>query len=222
MGETEYSLFASDFSRELVDPWAGIKAGYTPLSPEATEATIYIRDNATGSYTPLVTPNDVEPPGAEFGTPGSAQEAPRVLTATPDLSHALFRSRYALTRNAHLEVERDTKENLYEWSGGRLQLVNVLPDGTPSEGVARRSERMWRQMLSSDGSRVFFDAHIKGYLGDEEAGLFMRDTASGTTVEVDAPAPGAPRPAHLDAEFQLVSTDGSKAFFLDEEPLTAD
>ncbi len=220
--QTEYSLFSSDFSRELVDPWAGIKAGYTPLSPEATEATIYIRDNANGSYTPLVTPNNVEPSGAEFGTPGSAQEAPRVLAATPDLSHVLFLSRYALTRNAHLEVERDTKENLYEWSGGHLQLVNILPDGTPSEGVARRSERMLRQMFSSDGSRVFFYARVTGYGGEQEGGLFMRDTASGTTVEVDAPAPGAPRPARLDAEFQVASADGSKAFFLDDEPLTAD
>jgi hypothetical protein len=220
--QTEYSLFSSDFSHELVDPWVGIKAGYTPLSPEATEATIYIRDNATGSYTPLVTPNDVEPPGAEFGTPGSAQEAPRVLAATPDLSHVLFLSRYKLTRNAHLEVENDSKENLYEWSDGRLQLVNVLHDGEATDGVAKQSEAQWRQSFSSDGSRVFFDAHVEGYPEEDEAGLFMRDTASGTTVEVDAPAPGAPRPAHLDAQFQLASTDGSKAFFLDDEPLTAD
>ena len=49
--------------------------------------------------------------------------------------------------------------------------------------------------------------------------LYMSDTATGETVQVDAPEPGVPA-GSLQSQFQLASVTGSKVFFLDGEPLT--
>ena len=51
----------------------------------------------------------------------------------------------------------------------------------------------------------------------------MRDTRTEQTVQVNAPAPGVSPPSvENSARFQIASADGSKVFFLDEEPLTLD
>ena len=47
------------------------------------------------------------------------------MGASSDLSHVVFESEQALTSNA-VEGEPN-RQNLYEWSGGQLQLVSVLP-----------------------------------------------------------------------------------------------
>jgi hypothetical protein len=61
---SEYKFFSSDLSLGLVEP-----KGETPLSPEASEQTIYLRDDAGGGYLPLVTAANV-PPGTKFGGQG--------------------------------------------------------------------------------------------------------------------------------------------------------
>ena len=56
------------------------------------------------------------------------------MTATPDLGHVLLASPHAFTPEAVFEkscVERE-QWNLYEWGAGQLQLVNILPDGQPT------------------------------------------------------------------------------------------
>lgn len=50
----------------------------------------------------------------------------------------------------------------------------------------------------------------------------MRDTVTGKTLQVDAPAPGVPSPPADKARFQVASVDGSKVLFTAEEPLTLD
>jgi hypothetical protein len=206
--QDEYTFFSSDLSRAIAEPY-----GDALYSPEATEQTPYVRDTETGSYLPLVTANDVVP-GVKFGEPRSPED-PKVIAVTQDFSHILFRSRFALTSNA---VEAGSG-NLYEWSGGRLQLVNVLPDGTASEGafLGGSNGKETRNAFSGDGSHVFFQIGLFG-----EAALDERDTVTGQTVEVDAPAPGVSQPPANKASFQIASVDGSKVFFLDEEPLTLD
>ncbi len=199
--ETEYIFFSSDLSRALVEP-----GGETPLSPEATETTPYVRDDSSGSYTPLLTAGDVIP-GAKFGPPQRLKfgnEDAKVVAVTPDLSHVLFLSLYALTSNA---VQATQRSNLYEWSEGRLQLVNVLPDGTANPGEAALGGgtgvgQNTRNAFSSDGSRVFFT------LGSKE--LYMRDTVTGKTLKMPIPA------GDLDTEFQIASADGSKVFYMGE------
>ncbi len=193
--ESEYTFFSPDLSQALVEPY-----GDTPLSPEATQQTLYIRDNAHGSYVPLVTAGNV-PPGTEFGpfSPPNQSQGPTALAVTPDLSHVVIESPFALTSNA-IKQEFEFL-NLYEWSGGLLQLVNVLPDHTANIGAELGSTGTQgpigddtRHALSSDGSRVFFQE------GRPNSGLYMRDTVAGRTVKVDAPAPGvSPAPVEQGA-----------------------
>ncbi|HWX44382.1 MAG TPA: hypothetical protein VNY52_03560 [Solirubrobacteraceae bacterium] len=209
----EYTFFSSALSRAIVEPF-----GTALYSPEATAQTPYVRDTESGSYLPLLTASDVVP-GVKFGGPRSPENA-QVVAVTPDLSHILLRSSFALTSNAVKAGSSAGLENLYEWSGGRLQLVNELPDHTVSEGAEFGGglflAKDTTNAFSSDGSRVFFDTQEDGNP------LYMRDTVTGQTVEVDAPVPGvSPPPAHK-ADFQIASVDGSKVFFLDEEPLTLD
>ncbi len=133
----EYQLFSPDLLHALVDP-----LGETPLSPEATEETPYLRDDDTATcepppktcYTPLVDPADV-PPGTKFGSeekPGEVvlERGPRLVAATPDLSHVVLHS------NVLGEVE---------WSVGRLQNVPV-PVG---------NQNNVRRAISDDGLRIF-------------------------------------------------------------------
>jgi hypothetical protein len=80
----EYLLFSPDLSLAAVQPQGH---GTPPLSPEATERTLYLRDDLNGSFSPLVTPANV-PPGTTFGGEGlgrSADEEMQFLAATPDL-----------------------------------------------------------------------------------------------------------------------------------------
>ncbi len=112
--ESEYRFFSDDLSVGLVEP-----AGETPLSPAASERTLYRRE-VNGEYTPLVTAANV-PPGTEF----SNNRLVVFGGATPDLSHVILSSTQALTAG----FVSHEKESLYEWSGGQLRLASVLPDG---------------------------------------------------------------------------------------------
>lgn len=196
----EFLAFSPSLSSALVEP-----PGDTPLAPEASEKTVYVRDDTTESYLPLVTAANV-PAGTAFGGAGFSRQV-HGLAATPDFSHVLLESEVPLTSNAVRG-----KENLYEWSNGTLTLVSVLKDGTPVEGanLGANSHNI-RHALSNDGSRVFF----KG-----DSGLYMRDTVSGQTVQVDAPEAGIAAPGG-NPTFQFASADGGTVFFLDGEPLTA-
>jgi hypothetical protein len=201
----EYGFFSNDLSRAVVEPF-----GPTPLSPEATEKTLYLRDDGTGGYLPLVSAGDV-PAGTKFGN----KVFP--VVGTPDLSHILLRSE---EKTALTGIPVTARGNIYEWSGGRLQLVNVLEDGTAS-GPAHvgESEYNTRNALSSNGSVVFWEAE-NTIPGDDS--LYMRDMVTGKTVQVDAPAPGVSPSPTPRARFQIANADGSEVFFLDEDPLTTD
>jgi hypothetical protein len=219
-GIREYQAFSSDLSQGLVEPELD-----TPLSPEATERTIYLRNNDTGSYLPLVTPANV-PPGTRFGPlhpEGSGQDdGVDALIGTPDLSHVLLASPQALTSDAPtLPRAQGRESNIYEWAGGRLTLVSILPGGEPDEEGADVGERSVsvRHALSNDGSRVFWQP---SHESEGRLPLYMRDIVTGQTVKVDATAPGVPAAPRFTARFQIASADGSKVFFLENAPLTAD
>jgi DNA-binding beta-propeller fold protein YncE len=200
----EYRFFSPDLSLALVEP-----AGREPplLSPEATQNTMYLRDNATDTYLPLVTGANA-PPGTSFG------EHLRFLGATPDLSHVVFHSTVALTQSP-------SGAGLYEWSGGRLTLVSLLPGGAtlghePELGYYNVAARA----ISNDGSRVIFTTpSSEAFRGH----LYMRDTlGEGQTIQLDA-AQGVPEPVGGgSAQFQTASSDGSRVFFTDKQRLTAD
>jgi hypothetical protein len=202
----EYQFFTPDLSIALVEPWGATPFSEPPLAPEATQKTIYVRDNTSGTYVALVTEANV-PTGTQFG--GQIH----FLSATPDLSHVVLRSAVALT-------PPPSGPGLYEWAGGRLQFVSLLPDGktVASEAELGFDGHVLAHAVSSDGSRIIWTSK------DENSGaghLYMRDTAKGATIQLDA-AQGTGEPEIGSAQFQTASSDGSRVFFTDRQQLTAD
>ncbi len=199
----EYQFFTPDLSLALVEPWGGTALSEPPLAPGATQKTIYIRNDAAGTYLPLVTEANV-PPGTHFGL------KLRFYGATPDLSHVLFRSTVGLTAG-------QSGPGLYEWAHGELQLVSVLPGGTAAgEAELGFAGHVLAHAISNDGTRIIWTNKLAG------AGhLYMRDSATGQTIQLDA-AQGLAEPPIGSAEFQTASGDGSKVFFTDKQRLTPD
>lgn len=202
----EYRLFSPDLSYALVQPFGP----FTALSPEATERTPYIRDNASSTYRPLLTAANV-PLGTEFGGSQARSFGPvDVVGATPDLRHVLMRTEeLALTPVS-------VTDGLYEWSGGRLQLVDLLPEGEgggPVEGLLGHHNEDVQHAVSDDGSRVFWEG-----IGGEHH-LYLRDTAKEQTLKLDAVQSGS-GVGLVEPLFQIASADGSKVFFTDEQHLT--
>jgi hypothetical protein len=208
---SEYRFFSTSLSAGLVQPW-----GETALSANATERTLYIRDNATGEYLPLVTSSNV-PVGTKFGN-GLA-----FVSATPDLSHVVLESEEPLTPSAV-----GAGRQLYEWAHGELQLVSVLPDGTAApEGAALgftaqepalgRSSAVVAHAISNDGSRVVWTS----LEGGKALHLYVRDTTTGKTVQADAPQGGEGLGTGANDRFQTASSDGSKVFFTSQARLAS-
>jgi DNA-binding beta-propeller fold protein YncE len=216
---SEYLDFSPDLSVGLVEP-----PGLTPLSPQATEKTPYLRD-ANGEYTPLVTAANV-PPGTKFGQlragGQAALGAASFVGASPDLSHDVLSSSQPLVEGI---AETEGRENLFEWFAGSLRLVSVLP-GPSGKAVTEEGgsatlgdlagDYNVRHAVSDDGSRVFWDG-ADGVGGP----LYVRDVVKGETVELDTPEAGA-QGGSGKARFETASSDGSKAFFADESRLTPD
>ena len=93
------------------------------LSKEATEHTPYLRDSATGAFTPLVTPaDDTTNPFIPFGeetTEGQCRKVtcgPQFRGAAPDLTHIIL-AQGTSTHAAPL-LQGTPANSLYEWAGG--------------------------------------------------------------------------------------------------------
>jgi hypothetical protein len=205
----EWQFFSSDFALGLVTPPSEI-----PLSPQATEETIYLRHNPTcasepaGCFEPLVSP-------ANNTANSHTANALAFKGATPDLHHVVIFSDQPL-------IAGGPQAGLYEWTAGKLALVSILPSGTPaSESVSLGGggvAEMASTAISHDGSRVVYRTNglIPGH-------LYMRDVAKAETLQVDEPNANAPK-AGFEAlpDFKTASADGSKIFFTDARRLTED
>jgi hypothetical protein len=163
-------------------PGSGAPAGYRD----------YYRRGAGGTFESVLTAADLS------HTPlGPTQFELRLVAATPDLAHVVLSSCAALTAEA-TEVTApegcdSADQNLYEWSGGALTSINLLPGestATPGAEISGPSGA-----ISSDGSRVYFT------VGEA---LYLRD---GTTTKPVLEAPGG--------EFVGASDDGSVAYLID-------
>jgi len=210
----EYKLFDSELSRALLAPRSA-----TPLSPEASERTPYLREEGEPAvFRPLVTGKEGYanvPDGTEFGGKDTEALGPVAIRgAGRDLSHVVIQSSIPLAEGA----PPAPNEALYEWAGGDLALVSVLPDseeGGEAVGALLGGKLSTRNAVSEDGSRVLWTAR-------STLGLYMRDTTSGESGRLDVKQAGAggvktPRP-----QFQGASADGTVIFFSDEQQLTED
>ncbi len=207
----EYQQFSPDISMAVVEPW-----GATPLSTNATERTPYVRNNASGTYLPLVTEANV-PAGTEFGGSDVEEHASELhyVTATPDLSHIVLTSQVALTPEAKASRH---ERNLYEWDAGHLQLVDILPNGEAlseeDNGGASLGGTVTLgygpfgstgRAISSDGRWIAWTDGRPYGTAPSYKGLFVRDMVGGRTFRVGGRS----------ALFQTMSSDGSKVFFLE-------
>jgi hypothetical protein len=214
---SEYRVFSSELTTALVQP-----EGSTPLSEVQganAERTPYIRE-ANGKFKALVTSENV-PPGTEFL---GEEPQPQIfvggvlaLTATPDLRDVILASPQDLDTTHAFESQGN--QSLYEWFNGASHLVSVLPSETPAAEAGLISElgfkgKSVRGALSSDGSRVFFEAGPPRH-------LYVRDVDRGETVQIDVPDPGVAAGSGQPA-FQVASEDGRVVYFTDEQRLTVD
>jgi hypothetical protein len=214
---SEYQQFSSDLSQAEVQP-----EGATPLSQQASERTPYLRQNADGEYTPLLTSADVaagvkwgghQSPGEGFG------EGAEFVVGTPDMSHVLLEAPMALLG----DFESDGRQSLYEWAEGALKLVSILPNEQPAAAAglnakAGAEDFGLRNVITPNGARVIFETGFEA----GEHHLYMRDMNVPETVQLDAPQENAKNPGPSQAIYLDASSDQSKIFFLDTARLTLD
>ena len=243
----EYRFFSEDLSLAVVQPLGS----FTRFSPQASEQTSYLQsDFAPGSggtpctescnqplvsgcpplgetCRPVVEEHANVARGTVFGEEGRCpseipQCGPRFLDATPDGSHIVLTSGVPLTE-ATETTPAATNGDLYEWAGGKLTLVSVLPNGKEAVGGVEadlgHNDHVLGHAISDDGSHIVW--------GEHGGSLYMRDTARGETVQLDAPEPECLSKHECEsggsnAEFQSASNDGSKVFFIDGQKLTKD
>ena len=212
-GTEEYRFFSQDLSLGVVQPFGDFVPS---LSAEASEQTAFLHTNYLGGdpadpclsscYRPLVTgaPGFANvPEGTEFGEAKCliGQCGPEFLGANQDGSDVVLTSKSAAL------TEGSPPRSLYEWAGGQLQLVSVLPKDQPAptsgelELGSRKEgdvEPIVRNAISADGSRVVWSMSIGG-----QARLYVRDVVREETVELGG----------VEAMFQTASSDDSRVFF---------
>jgi hypothetical protein len=206
---SQYQIFSSDLSEALLKPNFG-----TPLSPEASRRTPYLRMNTIPPvYKPLVTgkePFANVSPDIEF-TP------PLIAGASPNFRHFALASLVPLVKGATV-----SGETIYEWSNGQIKPISVLPAGeggalTVAEYVGSGRGSL-RGAISEDGSRVFWSTGI--FAGT--TALYVRDTETEESGRLDVPQPGIDGEGTKRPVFQGASADGSVVFFTDSHQLTED
>jgi hypothetical protein len=217
---SEYQLFSSDLARGISLP-----ADDTLLSPEASERTIYLRENTDPPvYTPLLTTKEGYanvPPGTEFGSGnGGIRSAAWVLGASEDLSHIVLTADVPLIAGA-------PNQALYEWHEGQLHPVSKLPAGEGGTWV-ESSKALGSEMasvhnaVSVDGSRVFWSRGQYRFTQNKLTALYLRNMSTEETVRLDVPQAGASGLGEAHPAFQSASTDGTVVFFTDSQQMTAD
>jgi hypothetical protein len=261
--QEEYTSFSEDLSSAIVEPSA---IAFEQLSPQATEPTPYLHTllsggnvsepcpapdtSASSCYAPLVSAsNDTTSPFVPFGelaASGACEQTfrcgPRFRGGTPDLSHLVLSSQVPLTVTkapigGTAEEGLLQRPDLYEYSGGALQLLSILPgqqEGTshlelagregigganPSEGKGNVAAR---HAVSADGSRVVMDdlEHTPGAEKEQRIGLYLRDVLKGETIRLDEHEPGMEE--SVEPEYVDANSEDTKIFFLDSAKLTAD
>ena len=141
---------------------------------------------------------------SEGGALAISPEVPdlRFMGASSALRQVIFSTCAALTPQA-TEVPGGgegcdpAEPNLYEWDGGDLQLINVLPgeaQGTPGSRLAAQGGA-----VSTDGARVYFTQL-------EDGALYLREAGQPTKL--------LPETLGGAAAFQTASSDGRLAFFI--------
>jgi hypothetical protein len=145
--------------------------------------------------------------------------------AAPAFSHLLFEASGELPSTP--AAEAGCAENyLYDASGGKLYLVNVLPEAKGvaphamfgRQGLSRNGFRTPEidHAISADGSRIFWSAQetvsVSNEFEERPTALYVRENDTSPNARTVLIAEG-------DAEFQTASSDGSLVFYTKEGSL---
>lgn len=234
--EMGVSGWADDLKRSLLDLPAGPPAA-NAVDPEGMQderecghdeprlvpgepehfRNLFVHDRDTDSYQ-LV---NVTPPDVVWPEPEELNQdywPASFLAGSNDLTHVVFEEELSLTPDAPIGYRGG--DELYEWVGGQVRLVTILPGGTPVHGTLagatknyaaplRANVAQFRHAVSGDGSRIFFNA---------EGGLFLRENGT-LTRQVDESH--GPDPSG-GGDFMVASSDGARVFFTADRRLTPD
>jgi hypothetical protein len=213
----EYRIFSEDLSSALVEPFGEFTSLRPDVFPLDTEQTPYLRHDLTCAsspstcYEPLLTaaPGYADvPPGTHFGgTAKNTLPGWSVMATTPDLTHVIL-GEDAFGSNSKQPLKSGAPSKaLYEWSANapfgesQLQLVSVLPDGTPTEGTVGTGEEEAgnsARAVSDDGARVVWT---------HEGALYLTDMSLGRSVRLGG------------GIFQTMNNEGSRVIFSEGEKL---
>jgi hypothetical protein len=233
----EYRTFSEDLSSALVEPFGEFTSLKPDVFPPDTERTPYLRHDLTcvsipsTCYEPLLTeaPGYADvPAGTHFGVPGGGalKGGWEVKAATPELTHVIL-GEFAAGSQTPLK-DGAPSQSLYEWSAsaplgeGQLQLVSVLPDGTPTSGIISQTGGQARgndaRAVSEDGARVVWTQE------GGEGGLYLTDMSLGRSVRLDVPeaeclAKKECGGGQVTPIFQTMDNGGSRVFFSDRQQL---
>jgi hypothetical protein len=189
---------------------ASLSAGDRAIAPGAVEAgsNLYLRDNATG--TPSLA---FSAPGTRLFDQATGLSGGLYLGGTADWSHIIIRSNSPLTADSP-SPETFYYDYLYDLSGGRLHLLNYLPDGSvETNGPTKTIDgyRPYSFPISADGRRVFLQLGVGG-----DSGVFMREDDERTVPLSVEEETGETRPAVL----EFANRQGTQAYFTSSAALT--
>ncbi len=200
-----YQLFSTDLSNGLLSNGERCRGseGECPVANPPLPGTgapagfrnYYLRSNAIGSFGSLLKSTDLT-----HTSLAADQFELNFVAASTDLAHVVVSTCAALTANA-TEVAASggcdpAEQNLYEWSGAGLSLLNLLPgdsEGTPGAKVAAQGAA-----VSTSGARVYWTPI-------EDGPLYLREAGGPTKLVPETVGGGA--------AFQTASSDGRFAFF---------
>jgi len=208
-GQTLETQFKS-FSGDLCEAWL-LHDTDPPLASDAPEnfPNLY-KTNLCDEEDAYETLTTVEPPGQ---TPDSY--TPNVQGFSADGAHTVFRAQGKLTATA----ASTANYQCYEYFGGQLRLVSVLPSGQPnpthcSIGVAYSGESAHTAQLhnaiSEDGSRIYWTAAQVPLV--ERGRIYVRANGKNPTLAVSQEAETL-MGLTGESNYWTASPDGSRAIF---------
>ena len=188
-----------------------------PLTSDALpgEINAYLYHTASDTYTALSTEKF-----ANF----SVLSGTMVQGYSKDGSHVLFGYKDSLTPDASPSPSGGAGWQIYDYTGGQLHLVSVLPGGEAARNAtvgapngtsvkgAVGTNRDWEDLgavdhaVSDDGSRVFW-TNTPEAGGGAKGRIYVRIDGTTTIPVSESVTPG------FDATFRAASTDGSRAIF---------
>jgi hypothetical protein len=196
---------AFQFSGAQLAPGA-VDGGNLYLSDLLTGARRFLAGDTTDEFTREM--GDFTGPRLQF---------PGTVSANGDLSHVMFQSSVALLPEAPPGVR-----NVYEFTDGRLRLVNVMPDGTidPTGGsIYSAGATVSPRFVSADGSKIFFGSGLDN--GGSPKPLYVRINGT-TTVPLSVSRRAGDPSTPVPAKFMAASKDGNIVYFMSITPLTDD